>query len=228
MLPIFNLYQVFYDNSQDLDNNCIPYSTVNKNVSPYYENSIIIDIHDKELHLICDYIGVTSWRMLEKTKFTKSEIEDFINRNESPSYWYSNYDQKKSILRNNRRESIIYKSWEIILCEMDIDIEMSRLLPIFCNYWVIKSELLTEYIQFLKRVIDILNHNDQLIEICKSYKKHRDSYYPIETFILEYCFPVWILIKNIPSLKVKKSIYNKRDKYMLVKNGISSKINKRC
>ena len=165
--------------------------------------------------------------MFEKTKLTKLDIDEIIKNENKDIYWYSNYRYKLCVLKNNP-ENDIYKCWKILLSDLKIDVDLNSILPIFCNYWIIRSELFQEYVTFLKKIINILETNKSIVELCKNDIIHRNDNYPLQTFILEYCFPVWVLSRNYSILKINKKIYNKNNSFRFIKKNGSVEISNRC
>ena len=94
------LRQVFYKEDQPLDGGCIPYSAVDYEPR-YYENQHILDLYEKGDHLDCDYWGLTSFRMYEKTELNYVDIASYITSNPGKdAYLYLNHGDAQNLLQN--------------------------------------------------------------------------------------------------------------------------------
>lgn len=74
----YSIFQIYFDeeSKKHLSDAFIPYLNLEK--TSYFENKVILDVHKKDL--LTEYIGITSWRMQQKTGWNGGalikEIED--------------------------------------------------------------------------------------------------------------------------------------------------------
>ena len=189
------LRQVFYKEDQPLDGGCIPYSAVDYEPR-YYENQHILDLYEKGDHLDCDYWGLTSFRMYEKTELNYVDIASYITSNPGKdAYLYLNHGDAQNLLQNEDFPigKVIKRLYETGI----IPFENKNLdwVNIFCNYWVAKPHIVEDYIETILKPAIKAFENDEYIKdiIHNEVFFYRGRKYPYDPFILEYLFGLYLL-----------------------------------
>ncbi|MFA6066889.1 MAG: class I SAM-dependent methyltransferase [Candidatus Babeliaceae bacterium] len=207
------IHQIYYNEATKkmLQPLFTPY--FNKKFSPYFENQVLIDLCDNGLiDKKNDYVGITSPRISEKTFFTDAELlGEVAKHNGRPDcFIYSNY--------NNQFETEFWKNTFLESQEIAGIIDKTSILPFkikdtkdiwkncYCNYFIIRPELMIEYINtVLKAIINYFNvtdlglghtAEDNLLRILinREYKHRKDTgvKYTISVFFIEGLFGSWL------------------------------------
>lgn len=199
---ILSLFQVFYQDGQVLDAEAIPVDGRDVDHGGLYENYHISRLPDY-INLSgrgeTEYVGLTSWRMKEKTGLTKAELEAKITeintRSDVPKQVFAYYPSKKYVANiGGPQVSPAIKKALLRLSKLGL-FEYRCLLtwrPVMSNYWIIKKELLGSYVTFLDRAIKNMETDPELVELCNDTLLHRGKQYVIKPFILEYLFGLWL------------------------------------
>ena len=189
------LYQIFYDPRQLLDPGCIPVDTQGREMSPLYENNILLETYNKGL-TGADYYGVTSWRMFEKTGLTKKDIDLFIENSPGTNafLYYEYLGIPEPLMHNIRANSPIGRSIQRILA---LDVFKTKgietdWINVYSNYWIADEATWDRYMIVLKKVLALAQTDLKLSECFKGSFFHRDGHYPIHPFIIEYLFGLFL------------------------------------
>lgn len=199
-----NLFQVFYKDGQPLDSGCIPIDARGVDPVPLFENKHILDVSENLEG--ADYFGVTSWRLNEKTKLTKEEIDQFINDNPGyNAYLYGSYGNNISLVNKMVPSHSIGAAWtrliELGLFTHDT-VPSQEWINCFCNYWVADKATWDRYIVYLKKTIELMD-SDPILEWMTGRLSiiHRGTEYPLNPFIIEYLFGLFL--EDNPDIKYK-------------------------
>lgn len=213
------IFQVFYDkaSAQRLDEKLIAYP--NKNTDNYFENSVILDIYNKKID--CEYVGVTSWRLKEKTNFYAQDLLDHVDNTGADVIIYlTKYpfvtqianmpiDIWKSKLHTT---TDIYKASKLLNDSgvLPIDIFAKEWTTCFCNYWIAKKEVFDKYVEtILAPAIKWMQENKDTLAQFK-FTNRGNKNYPIETFVLEGLFGSFLAHNNY-NVKVMEQRFDKTD-----------------
>lgn len=195
------IYQIYYDNEtkKALDKSLIPYS--NKVKDNYFENSVILDIYDKGVN--CDFVGVTSTRLKEKTKLDGEMLIKIVEDNKEsdviiycPNYDYLYNGKRLDIWKaNSEPKTPFYRAAEILNNEkvLPFDIFKKDWTYCYCNYWVVRKEIFDDYCKtVLKPALNFFEREDIKNMLKNLEFKHRGKLYPVETFVLEGLFGTYL------------------------------------
>jgi hypothetical protein len=201
-------YQVCYnqEGAEAIDPDFIRYYNYRKD--QFFENSVILDIYASHRHLLFDYVGVLSWRFRQKTGHTGREIIDAVNREPG-------YDVYNLLPRSCCYDPVHPYSRQAVRCVMDLAmmVDERRILPfdllrydtgglaVWCNFWLIKSDLLSLYVEkYLRPLVNYFRNPDKEMYdfITKPLsefninRRHRDGIdYTVIPFFLEGLFSVF-------------------------------------
>lgn len=200
------VFQIHYDEESkaNLDPLLIPYE--NKNKDKFFENGAILDIYNKNIE--AEYIGVTSWRMKEKTNLYAGDLYDHIDRFDcdvliySPKYEFiANIPNGEiDIWKTERKErKDIFKAAKLLNESgvLPFDFLRKDWTNCFCNYWVARKEIYYDYCKtVLKPVLEWMKKEEKMLSKFK-YSHREGKKYPIETFVLEGLFGSYLSHKNV-------------------------------
>ncbi len=205
---ILKLHQGFYDKRQPLDPDCIPYPSIG-NDPMARENQHIYDLVKKNDHMVCDFWGFTSWRMLEKTGLTYKDIKREIEKNPGASaYVYYHMGDNHNLLQNKiypigRIINRLYKIGAIPFQNPDMG-----WINVFCNFWVASPDTLEMYAnEFLKPVLEAFRTDPYIMAVEKEEKfPHRGEDVSIAPFVCEYLFGLFLY--HHPEIKYERICFN--------------------
>lgn len=189
------LFQVFYDNEQPLDRGCLSVDARGMDVAPLYENKHILNVY--EILNGANYYGLTSWRMAEKTNLTKDSIDKYIAEHKGYNvYIYGQYGNKFNLVHNQAYASAIGICWKRLfqLGVFKTKQPEQEWVNVFCNYWIADKKTWDRYIPYLKKTIQFFNE-DHVLKWLEDHVPfpHRNEPYPIEVFVLEYLFGLFLI-----------------------------------
>jgi len=225
---MIKLFQTYYNDHQknNLLEGFTPY--LNEEKSILVENKCIFDIRHKFPMEDTSYVGVFSYKLHEKilsrpTFKTMSECissnsdVDIFSNNINNLWWgplripqpiyFPNQCNMKDLaipLLTDLADLGVIKQSSIALWTKVYD------KPIFCNFWVAKSSIFTDYVDnFLVKVFDLVDSYDKnhcVFTPDVGYPSEPPpewqqatglSHYPIITFILERLINIYMLDKNL-------------------------------
>ncbi len=189
------LYQVFYEDNQPLDQDCVPVDARGVDVKPLYENYHILNAYKDFTD--ADYYGLVSWRLREKTDFTKKDIDTFIKNNQvDVVHFYSNSEHLGNPLAFNMKlgtdiGNAVKRIIELGLFKRKAGLEKDWV-NIYANYFVAKKEVWDKYIPVLEKAIKLCKTDPVLVELLKKPFRHRRQTYPLMCFVLEYMIGLFL------------------------------------
>ncbi len=209
------IYQVCYNEEglMAIDPEFIRY--YNRRKDQLFENAVILDIYKSGRYKLFDFTGVVSWRFFEKTHKTGREVIAAIN---------NDYDVYNLLPRSccYDKEHPYNRPGFMPAVDLARMIDNRKVLPfnlwhydtqglaVWCNFWVIKSELFALYIEkYLLPLVECLENPDAELKtfINKPLsefnvnRRHRDGIdYTVVPFFLEGLFSV---VCHREKLKVK-------------------------
>lgn len=205
---MIKIFQVYYADGQSLDPQMIPVNGIGVNHGDLYENHYIRKLPEmvQDLEDIPKYVGLTSWRCKEKTSLSMAEIERKIRINDGADYdafaYYPNYNQVANIggsqVHINVKKALLRLS-KLGLFDYGC---LLRWKPVMSNYWLVKTELLQDYVTFLNAAINHFDTDEELSALCQNTVRHRDQDMSIKPFILEYLFGIWVVQTKIKLCKL--------------------------
>lgn len=203
---MIDFYQIVYKDEQIKE--CYDFAKIyyNKQVTPYFENSVIAEVVPK---CNADYVGVCSWRLkkkrgdmfrltdktLTKEKILNSEFDIAILTPRSPthdvmgmaSHWHG-------------------KAWDNAINDLRNFIKVPKTVtPIYENHFIARKDIYQAYVNnCLLPCLDYISTRDVYM-VDSGYAKrktemerqsiknqlNRDDY-PIAPFVLERLFSIWI------------------------------------
>lgn len=218
-LDDIKLFSITYDENQVAE--YTPYMNWRKEVkddSIYFEYPCICDIIDNKLEEKDAYLGVFSWKLSQKTGFTKNILLKSLKHYNYQDYDVINLSPKYRDLENN------YLNWSNLyhptfldkftkLCKhLGLEVKEPENV-IFSNQFIAKKEVYTKFVtEVIKPTIQYLK-TEMLEEGMENAKysvglneeeclKHFGlSYYPLASFLPERLISVWL--ENNKQLKVK-------------------------
>ena len=192
------IYQIGYDeySLSMIDPNFIPYRQTG---TPHnYENDILIDVYRKNKRCkTCEYIGVLSWRFYEKTGWSGARLIQSITGESdvyvcNPAHYekYKHpYSRKGFGSVDAMREYIDARN---ILPVRLSGVSIDR--PVWCNYWIARREIFTDYVQnWLIPVVACLKRSP----LYSATELHRGKPTLSVTFFLEGLFSVYLTQNSI-------------------------------
>jgi predicted O-methyltransferase YrrM len=191
------IFQVYYNQeSMDcLDFSLTPYLNLSKD--DYYENTVISNIAKdlKDGLFDCNFVGVTSWRLLEKARIDGSMLLNFIHSNMdkdviiySPDYsdLFPTGTPIDIWKLNEFGRYPIYQAADIINKSkvLKFDLFKKQWTYCFCNYWATKRDVFIRYVdEVLDPSIKVMNKNKK--QFSKLLFKHRNKIENVCVFTLE-------------------------------------------
>ena len=188
LLPIFE----HYDNSDD-------------KTFDFFENRIIKKIYDNLKNEEADYVGTTSWKFMQKTKFNAEifmEVVEATNCNYNVLLFpHHNFVEENCIERNKKFYTPIYQLCEIIDKEqiLPLNLEHDKWTCSYCNYWIAKKEVYKDYCErVLFPIMKAFEKNKTIKKFVKNNPfKYNNRDYPLTPFILELLMGFYINKYNI-------------------------------
>ena len=214
--------QIYFEDTQKIFNmqktsDFIPY--LNTESDEFLESGVIRKMFLDGDYEDSSYYGVVSHKFYQKLSKSSSEVFKLIRSDENNADVYSFFSKlpKKNLITEGDKWydlfSDIYKllanklKWNI-----DVLDEKHLMEPIYSNHWIAKKEVFKEYCsEFLTPVIDLMNHNKLLRDLCnqdanyisrtkispeKCLKVFNRPYYTYHCFILERLFPIFCYLRD--------------------------------
>lgn len=204
---MIGVYQIYYDEKSKAD--CYPEYNLyhNTRCTPFFENSVILDLIDQEKHCEFDYFGVWSHKFRHKVdqrqKFSPQLFERFIKDKRADVYSAHRYH---SVHRPVRLAEKYHPNYSYILGKIldkigykaDFD-EPARFI-IYSNHFVADSCVYQDYVDSLLRpAMEVMSNNEEVKSLIwqnSQYKGHGKlpdhlkpvfgvDFYPYHTFLCE-------------------------------------------
>ncbi len=223
-----SVFQIYFDEHsfKFIGDGFLPY--FNSNKDNLFENSVILDVPPS------DYIGVTSWRLTEKTGYKSKDLLSEIDGKYdvyiySPhTYFFNgdatalkNFDSFDFWERNKVANSSVYQLASLL--------NDAKVLPfnifdgwVFClfNYWIARKEVFIDYRDnVLKPAIDFLKS----VDLTKFTCMYKGKSITPESFVLEGLFGSFLYNKKASYNHISSSIYSPTKCIMLDDGSIKIK-----
>lgn len=179
-----NIYQIYFDDKHlnILDSSAIPY--YNKELTPYFENDIIIKLIENNKHKNCKYFGVIGYSFIKKLGWTPTRFRRTSNTRQIPSL--SNYKLNKQLIKKYYDEgyhliyyvvgidyiythrpvaySLVYIIHQIGKNHVDLAEFANK--AIYCNYYIAIPELWDLYYkEYLAPVKKLMEENETVKQL---------------------------------------------------------------
>jgi hypothetical protein len=204
---MINIYQIYYDEASK--NDCYPEYNLyyNPNCTPFFENSVILDLIDNQKHCDGDYFGVWSHKFRHKVdakqKFTPQIFERFVRNNKADVYSAHRYHSKHVPVRLAEKyhpnySNILRKILNKIGYFVDFDAQARFI--IYSNHFIADRCVFFDYVETLLRpAMEVMSNDEEikgLIWQNSRYKGHGRlpdhlkpvfgvDFYPYHTFLCE-------------------------------------------
>lgn len=221
MRDLLNIWQVYFD--QKSKRNCYPeYNHYNNEglLTENFENSVIIDLIDKEEHLKADYFGVFSHDICKDIPFKEDglafnpkNLNTIIERNQNVDVF--SFQKRRSQKNIITQAENYHKGFVDIVKKILFETEFLNEIPkhldkiVLFNYWIARPEIYQRYVdELLRPAVEVLKGLNEAYYNA-GYKKLSDAekarflkafgkpYYPYHPFVLE----------RLPSLFLHKYNY---------------------
>lgn len=210
------VFQIYYD--QQSRESCYPEfeAIENKTCSPFFENTVIIDLINKGEHIGVDYFGVFSGN------FKNKMIHSREGKKITPEYILERLDTDVvSFFRSHRNANVINKA-EIFhpgfkraiknilhAVGFHVDIEKNTRFTVYQNHFITTSQIYDRYVKELLQpaVKEMCNKDNKELQniIWQDSKYHKAKtmpdklkkdlgvdYYPYHTFLCERLFSIFL------------------------------------
>lgn len=207
------LYGIKYESSQMLDERFEEYfnevKTIEQN-SFLFEYNVLIDIIDNH-NVTEEYLGIFSYKFPLKTNIFYKKLIWMLNNNPNydcyglcPQHYKGNY------LKMTEKYHPLFKNCMDIICKkFNLEYKEPKY-AIYSNFFILKTELYKEYVNFLKEVIDFMEKNEELKTLLwqdfnypsglsKELLKEKTelNFYTGHTFCLERIANLWLMKNKI-------------------------------
>lgn len=216
-MALFNLHQIYFNEASKA--NCFDFTNhyENKRCTPYFENSVILDLIEQGEHKKAEYFGVLSHSWNSKTHMAsnwtilnKEALIESINGYDLLSF--NRHSQQTHILNFAEAKHPGFKqAIKLIFDRIGFkytETQKTRHV-IYSNHFILKSEMYEQYVnELLKPAIEVMEDREfydlQKILWRDSgyYKKAHMSeslrnsigkpYYPYHTFLCERFISLWL------------------------------------
>lgn len=212
-------FQIYWrdDQAKEFFEWTLPYK--NEGLTPFFENSVIIDIFDRYMFNSDDKIGVFSWNLRNKMK---SNVPPY--RKLSLEVIESDYDVL-SFTKNTVNHGMLHLAenwhkgfWEIIneiWVKLGFGKAFEAKYPIYQNAFMARYDVYNTYLkEVLRPAMELMENDPSIKEKCwkdSNYYKLKGSqelservkkylgvnYCPMHTFLCERMFSLWLNDRNL-------------------------------
>lgn len=127
----------------------------------------------------CDYIGTLAWKAIKKIKLPDiNKLADFLEKNNNfdvvPFYVIDDREYLDYVDIRQPNNKIILN---ILFNELKYpkDYIKNNFIEFYCNYWIAKSNIMLEYINFFKKCKNIINTNEEVQKYIWAYIEYRSE-----------------------------------------------------
>jgi hypothetical protein len=203
-----NLFSIVYTDLQDVE-----YLKIQNKISTIKDKSYLFEYNPiiKKIDKFTSgdtYTAFFSHKFPQKTGFYKKYVEDILDNEDSDVVIFC-------------QQSPVYLEWSELqhpglmniltkVCDkLGLDIKGDKP-TVYSNFFSAKADVYKEYVELLKKAIDIMETDPEIKELCwkdSSYKTGLNTedlkkytgldYYPFHTFILERLMSIWIVNKKL-------------------------------
>lgn len=212
------IFQIYYQPFQQahLDEAFIPYNN-HALTDQYFENSVMVRLVEKNMHVLCDYFGVLSWNTkVKEPLFFKGEVMngtqliEMIDGGTYADVIVFNYDAANKNPYYQTLESEKYLAE--LADKLFMEFGHFSVRNVFCNAaiyrnsFVARPEIYEAYVKtFLQPMIEVTSHcmelwKDSGYKILNQAEKDYfqlqfgRSYYPRHAFFCERLFCMWLVL----------------------------------
>jgi hypothetical protein len=201
------------------------WAKLRKIYSTKYFESIIFSYLDnnRDEWINKKFVGILTYNSYKKTRLFDVELLAKLYSNYDV-ITFNNYFRTPLLVSSEYYHPSFINIWEQILLSLDYNIKdiLSLKIPIFYNnYWMAKPTWLGKYIDFYKKVIDIMENNDKIKYLLFQNSKYKGKlldypeilikicgrpYYTFHPFIIEriVCFFFWVEKAKIYQPRINK------------------------
>lgn len=205
---MINIHQIYYDEASK--NNCYPEYNLyyNPSCTPFFENSVILDLIDQKVHCQGEYFGVWSHafrsKVDSKQHFTPEKFQDFVKLNDAEVYSAHRYHSKHvpAVLAQKYHPNFISILQRILnKIGYQADLFKEARFIIYSNHFIASKCVYDDYVETLLRpAMDVMSEKGteiyNLIWQNSRYKGHGKlpdhlkslfgvEFYPYHTFLCE-------------------------------------------
>lgn len=196
------LYSIKYLDSQQIEHT--PYINKIKTIeerSYLFEYNPIINIVENSTTE--DYIGIFSHRFPFKTGFYKNMVLNILDKEESDIVNFCR--PIENYLEFTEKHHPGFMNIFTIICdELNLKIRPKKITSIYSNFFAAKGKVYREYVELLKKAIDIMENNKEIKKLCWQDANYNSltkaqlfeytelPHYTFHTFILERLLSVWL------------------------------------
>lgn len=206
-----DLYSITYSPEQNVE-----YKRINNSISTIEDKSYLFEYNKIIEYTECwetyskdSYLGYFSHKFPKKTGFYKKYVEDILDNEDSDIVIFCK--QFPNYLEWTEEQHPGYNEILIRVCQkLELIIPSKNIPTVYANFFASKADVYKEYVQLLKKTIDIMETDPEIKDLCwkdSSYKSGLKSedlkkytgldYYPFHTFILERLMSIWIVNKKL-------------------------------
>jgi len=206
-----DLYSITYNSKQNVE-----YKRINNHISTIDEKSYLFEYNKIIEYVECwetyskdSYLAFFSHKFPHKTGFYRKYVEEILNNEDSDVVVFCN--QSDNYLLWTEQQHPGFMDIFIKVCQkLELVIPPDNILTIYSNFFAAKANVYKDYVEVLKKAIDIMETDSEIRELCwkdAGYKTGLNSedlkkytgldYYPFHTFILERLMSIWIVNKKL-------------------------------
>lgn len=220
------VYQIYYNELQKEKLDYIPY--LNKDCTPFFENSVIADLIKNNHHQNCEYFGVVSHKLKEKigviqkkwknasianhslNNFSKQQFEYELRESMPDCMSFQRHKGHDPITHANNFHPGFSSYFKEIMKSIGYNWTPEKYDNVFyCNFFVAKSNIYEDYVnKMLIPAMDVIKNMPELMN--NSYYPHAlpdylkaawgVNHYPYHTFLCERMFSFYAQINKLKCL----------------------------
>jgi DNA-directed RNA polymerase subunit L len=197
-----SLYSIKYQEDQLVE--YTPYFNKVKTIkerSYLFEYNPIIDIIENST--TNEYIGIFSHRFPQKTGFYKKIVINILDKENADVVNFCR-PIKNYLLSTEEDHPGFTKIFTLICNKLNLKIRPNKITTIYSNFFVAKGNIYREYVEVLKKAIEIMENDPEIKKLCWQDANYNNltkkqlfyytelPHYTFHTFILERLFSVWL------------------------------------
>lgn len=222
------VYQIYFNESQQLEPEYIPYK--NENCTVFFENSVIVDLINEGANLNSAYFGVVSYKLREKIgsvmkerwanipnianhsvkEFTPDLFETELSKHLPDVMSFQRHLPHDPISVAERFHPGFTKHFKTIMNEIGYDWNPTHFENVFyCNFFVAKSDIYDRYVKdMLKPAMEVMKSRVSVFENSHYPERLPDnlrqkfgiSHYPFHPFLCERMFSYFAHLNKLKCL----------------------------
>ncbi len=218
---MINIYQIYYDEKSK--HNCYPqyHHYYNKQCSPFFENSIIVDLINNNAHCAGEYFGVWSHAFKSKVDqrqiFTPEKFERFVLSNKAEVFSAHRYHSKHvpAVLAQKYHPNFISILQRILdKINYKTDLFKPARFVIYSNHFIAQKCVYEDYVtSLLAPAMEVMSNDEEIKKLIWKNSKYKGhgllpdhlrpvfgvDFYPYHTFICERL--IMLYLNNNPNIK---------------------------